>query len=497
MRYFRVKDNWDKPQNTRSQQALRTLFPFVQAFMLGSAMKLPVKFKWALASLVLVTVAFFAGVKIHAWLYPPPMHDGQPVPQWVRELGDANYQVAHRAQTTVPEIGPAATPYLIELLENPESKLDTARNSLARKFPWLKLKPYDFVRARATAVQLLGQMAPGDAKAVPALVRALSDKDESLAVAARESLAQAGEPAVLPLTKALKHESSSVRFLAVSALADLGPHTSAAVPALLETLNDEVPELRSAAIIALTRSGAEISTLLPAFVKAINDKVVTVKLDAINAIAAFQAEAAPAIPPLIKLLKDEEQWVRSSAAFALGQIGPAATEASPALQEALKDSSAHVRVTAGNALWKITGWSDGLVPVFLAALQESDLRLRNYATQGLLQLGPPAYPHVMEVLATLKEEFEPGRYHSALRLLGDADETLLPHLKPALTDADARIRGAGVFVLGRLAERQPAALDLLKEATKDGDPGVREAAERALRNFSANMPSSTRQTVQP
>ncbi|HEY1171960.1 MAG TPA: HEAT repeat domain-containing protein [Verrucomicrobiae bacterium] len=449
-------------------------------------MKLPAKFKWVLVSVMFTGLTIFAGIKIHAWLNPPPMYEGQPVPQWVRELGDANYQVAHRAQTTVPGIGTPATPYLIDLLENPESKLDTMRNSMARKFPWLKLKPYDFARARSTAIQLLGQMAPGDTNAVPALVKALDDKDETLAVAARESLSQAGEAAVLPLAKALKHESASVRFLAVSALADLGPNTSAAVPALLETLHDEVPQLRSAAIVALGRSGAEVSTLLPAFVKATNDKVVTVKLDAINAIAAFQSEAAPAVPALIKLLKDEEQWVRSSAAFALGQIGSAVNETTSALHEALNDSSAHVRVTTGNALWKITGKSDGLVPVFLEALKESDLRLRNYATQGLLQLGPPAYPHVPLIFSVLKDEFEPGRYHSALRLLGDADETLLPYLQPCLKDSDARIRGGAVFVLERLAARLPAALELLKEATKDIDASVREAAERALRNLKNN-----------
>ncbi len=454
--------------------------------MLSPAVKVPAKLKWCLAGVLIVSMLAIAGVKTYAWLNPPPMHEGQPVSQWVRELGDADYQVAHRAQTTVPEIGSAATPYLIALLEKPESRLDTFRNGMARRFPWLKLKPYDFARARSTAMQLLGQMGAGDTNAVPALVRALSDPDQTLAVAARESLSQAGEAAVLPLIKVLKHESPSVRFLAISTLADLGPNTAAAVPALLETLHDAVPELRSAAIVALSRSGAEVNTLLPAFVRAMGDKVLTVRLDAINAIAAFQAEAVPATLPLSRLLKDEEQWVRSSAAFALGAIGPAAKEATPALREALKDSSAHVRVTAGNALWKITGKSEGLVPIFLAALKESDLRLRNYATQGLLQLGPPAYPHVLEVFAVLKEEFEPGRYHSALRLLGDADETLLPYLEPALKDADARIRGATVFVLNRLAERQPAALQLLKRMTTDSDAGVREAAERALRNLAAN-----------
>jgi HEAT repeat protein len=451
-----------------------------------SAMKLPAKFKWVSISVLLVGVAVFAGMKIYTRLHPPPMHEGQPVPQWVRELGDADYQVAHRAQTTVPEIGPEATPYLIALLEKPESRLDTFRNGMARRFPWLKLKPYDFARARSTAMQLLGQMAAGDTNAVPALVRALSDPDQTLAVAARESLSQAGEAAVLPLVKVLKHESPSVRFLAISTLADLGPNTAAAVPTLIEALHDEVPELRSAAIVALSRSGAEVSTLLPAFVRATGDKVVTVRLDAINAIAAFQGDAVLATLPLSRLLKDEEQWVRSSAAFALGAIGAAANEATPALREALKDSAAHVRVTAGNALWKITGENDGLVAVFLAALKESDLRLRNYASQGLLQLGPPAYPHVLEVFAVLKEEFEPGRYHSALRLLGDADEALLPYLEPALKDGDPRIRGAAVFVLSRLAERQSAALQLLKRMATDSDTGVREAAERALRNLAVN-----------
>ncbi len=376
------------------------------------------KARWWFAGLFLAGGLTWGAVRFHAARNPPPMHEGEPVPQWVRELGDANYQVAHRAQMTIPEIGPQATPYLIQVIEQPESKLDTFRNSVARRFPWLKLKPYDYARARSTAVQLLGQIAPGDAQAVPALVRTLDDKEQSLAVAAREALSQAGEVAVEPLTKALKHPDASVRFLATSALADLGPHTASAVPALLEVMRDDVPELRSAAIVALTRSGVGSHEILPALIYAMGDKVVTVRLDAINAIGTYQAEAALATTPLIKALQDPETWVRSSAAFTLGQIGTGAEAAVPALRLALKDPAAHPRISAANALWKITGKSDELVPVYAAALNDADIRNRNYAAQGVLQLGRPAYPHTREILTALKSEFEPGRYHSILRVWG-------------------------------------------------------------------------------
>jgi len=441
------------------------------------------KARWWFGGLLLAGGLAWGAVQWHAWRNPPPMHDGQPVPQWVRELGDANYQVAHRAQMTVPDIGPVATPYLIAVIEQPESKLDTFRNSVARRFPWLKLKPYDYGRARSTAVQLLGQIAPGDAQAVPALVRALNDKEQSLAVSAREALAQAGEVAVEPLTKALKNPDASVRFLATSALADLGPHTAAAVPALLDLLHDDVPELRSAAIVALTRSGAGSHQLLPALIYTMNDKVITVRLDAINAIGTFQADAAPATLPLAKQLHDSEPWVRSSAAFTLGQIGPAAQEATPALRTALKDPVTHPRLSAANALWKITGKSDDLVLVYVEALKDTDIRNRNYAAQGLLQLGHLAYPHTREILEALKSEFEPGRYHSVLRVLGDADETLVPVMERLLQDPDVRLRGAAVFIIGRMAERRPKLQALLKTATQDADPSIREAAERTLRNL--------------
>ena len=444
---------------------------------------------WWFAGILLAVGVTWGALRYHEWRNPPPVHEGQPVPQWVRELGDANYQVAHRAQMTIPEIGPEATPYLIQLIEQPESKLDTFRNSVARRFTWLRLKPYDYTRARSTAVQLLGQIAPGDALAVPALVKALGDKDQAMAVAAREALSQAGEVAVEPLTKALKHPDTTVRFLATSALADLGPHTAPAVPALLEALHDDVPELRSAAIVALTRSGVEPKEILPALIYLLNDKVVTVRLDAINAIGSFNADAALATEPLAKALLDAEPWVRSSAAFALGQIGSAAKVAEPALIKALQDAAIHPRISAANALWKINQQSAPLVPVYVAALRDQDARNRNYAAQGLLLLGAPAYPHTREILDALKSEFEPGRYHSVLRVLGDADDSLLPIVEPLLQDPDVRLRGAALFIIGRMAEKRPQLRAVLATATKDTDSTIREAAERILRNLPATVTS--------
>lgn len=439
--------------------------------------------RWWLAGLVLAGALIAGGAKLYRVLHPPPMYDHRPVEQWVRNLGDANYHTAHEAQTTIPSIGAAATPYLIQLIENPESRFDSFRNSLARRFAWLKLKPYDFQRARSSAVQLLGQVAPGDPAAVPALIRVLNDKDQNLALSAKETLTQAGHVAVMPLAKALKQPEPTVRYLAASALADMGPDTAEAVPMMLDALTDNVPEIRSALVIALARSGAPVSEFLPALISLFRDSAVTVRLDAINAVAAFQAEAAPATLPLTGQLKDAEQWVRSSAAFALGQIGSKAREAVPALQAALKDSSPHVRISAASALWKITDKSEGLPPIFAAALKESDSRIRNYAAQGLLQLGPVAYPYIPDIFTSLKSEFEPGRYHSALRLLGEGDERVMKYLAPELTSTDARERGGAVFVLGHLATRYPAALPPLREALHDKDAEVREAAERALKNL--------------
>jgi HEAT repeat protein len=88
--------------------------------------------------------------------------------------------------------------------------------------------------------------------AIPALQKALDDKEAEVRMSVASALGAAGAVAAVPsLIKALADEDASVRFNAAGALASIGPRAKSAIRALQEKLRDEDQKVREAARRAL------------------------------------------------------------------------------------------------------------------------------------------------------------------------------------------------------------------------------------------------------
>jgi len=168
---------------------------------------------------------------------------------------------------------------------------------------------------RAAAAFALGDM--GSARAVPALLEALDDKDADVRGAASRSLGRLGSAdAIEPLVTA-GVERRVPRDVTMLALLDLGPP---AVPRLLELTEHPEPQVRTAAVELVGHLGE-----------------------------AGDAEELPA------QLRDTAAEVRAATAGALGRLGAAA--ARDALIAALDDRVPSVRVASSRALGQIGGRS--------------------------------------------------------------------------------------------------------------------------------------------
>ena len=89
--------------------------------------------------------------------------------------------------------------------------------------------------------------------AVPALIRALRDKDPWVQVTAALALCKLGTPAVEPLIAALRDEDWHVRFNAARTLGELGD--ARGVEPLVAALKDEDARVREEAAAALGKLG--------------------------------------------------------------------------------------------------------------------------------------------------------------------------------------------------------------------------------------------------
>jgi len=164
---------------------------------------------------------------------------------------------------------------------------------------------------RASAAHALGGMAAE--RAIPALLKALTDPDRDVAAAAARSLGRLGAlEAVEPLAYALR-DGRLPRAVSAQALLSIGPP---AVPRLRDLLADTPSEVTVFAVDLIGLLG-----------------------DASDA------------PQVMALLRDTSAEVRAHAARALGRLG--AEEAANELRRALDDRIPFVRVNAAHALGAI------------------------------------------------------------------------------------------------------------------------------------------------
>ncbi|MGC8668369.1 MAG: HEAT repeat domain-containing protein [Chthonomonadales bacterium] len=217
-------------------------------------------------------------------------------------LKDPDEGVRAAACDALGKVGnPAAIPYLLPMLDNTPTVHRVAVGAIAliadksgeQALIQALQNPNEDNEARAQAATGLGKIATPEA--ITALIKALTDYDLKVELAAVSGLARAGMPAVPALLAALKQPDTRLRLRAAQALASI--QTQKADAGLVALLHDRHAEVRVQAALALGFPGNE-----------------------------------PAVKPLIALLRDPNGDVAEAASTALAAIG---APARPALIAAL------------------------------------------------------------------------------------------------------------------------------------------------------------------
>jgi HEAT repeat protein len=221
---------------------------------------------------------------------------------------------------------------------------------------------------KVAAADVLREMGPRAAKAVPALAKIAGDRNRwvrSFACNALGNVGPAAAPAIDALLAVVQHEDPYTRRHAVTALGQIGPAAVKAVPALKERADDtaEKDDVRDAAIAALyqvnlaqierdalKKASKEIRELSQRLRS--NDQFEAVP--AAKTLARKGSEARLAVPSLALALQCKNKWIREAAARALGEMGREAKVVRPALEQAAADPELEVHEAAEKALAKIS-----------------------------------------------------------------------------------------------------------------------------------------------
>ncbi|MBI1914238.1 MAG: HEAT repeat domain-containing protein [Planctomycetes bacterium] len=196
-------------------------------------------------------------------------------------------------------------------------------------------------------------------------------------------------------------------------------------------------------------------------------------------------QAQGAIPALVDALRDEDVQVRRMITAALGEIGPPSRTAVPVLVNSLRDRNEVVRTRAAIALSEMGPAARVAVPGLTAALKDHCLGVRRWATFALGEIGPKAAAAAPELLELFRDPSIITRTLAlvALRKIGPS---ALSVLIPSLKDPHAGVRRLVASVLGRCATQTDLLTPVLREATADPDPSVRESVLEALQRLTAN-----------
>jgi len=251
-------------------------------------------------------------------------------------LRDSNAELRHRAAEALGNVGPAAANGVYGLVRaiGDDSDKELQRlaiealgkigpeTALVMKALTEQLASFTY-ELREAAIVALGNIGPEAQRATPELLNLLVvEQRDELRKKAADTLVALGEPAVRPITKALKDKRTDLRWYACEILGRIGPDAKSAVGGLRGALGDDQEVVRIAAAGALGKLGDAAKPAVSALAKALGDSSWKVRKAAAEALGAIGPGAKSAARQLKKAAaEDEDSEVKKAAEAAIAAIG--------------------------------------------------------------------------------------------------------------------------------------------------------------------------------
>jgi HEAT repeat protein len=270
------------------------------------------------------------------------------------------------------------------------------------------------------------------------------------------------------ITPVLKDMREQMRGAAYTALKDL--QADETVPFLEDGLGDGSGLVRALAAEGLGRlkSGQRSARLQ----KALEDQAAIVRVAVLKALGRSGNRSV--IPVVERMLNDEQPVVRVAASGALVMLGRA--EAWNRLREAAEASNPEERGAALRMLGELR--DRRALPILQQALNDAQPSVRGAAVAALGELG--ALEAVPALINALNDPIPAVRTTAAVGLGELASLDAIPPLKKALADANPAARAAAVSGLFRLGVPYSEIASVIRELSRNVDPGIRASAARAL-----------------
>jgi HEAT repeat protein len=301
------------------------------------------------------------------------------------------------------------------------------------------------------------------------------------------------ESTVATLTKQLKEGRPNEQIRAVQLLGELGPRAADAVPQLAALAKVDDLALRLETVVALGRISSDFKTSRTVLIPATSDEAPIIQYSAVEALRMFGPDAHAALPELRKLLASENRFVRVAAARAITSIAVEDSELIDAVIPVLIDGLTEGPHVAFEAQQGLIASGVASVPALQTLLTEKDLNLRIHALDALAGIGPEAGEATEAVVVSLSNENREVVLHGlrALGAIGAKPEAVIPELKKGLQFKEPVMREQSAKSLGEYGPAAAPAVESLVAALRDEQDSVRIAAALALGKIGPDARSAT------
>lgn len=226
---------------------------------------------------------------------------------------------------------------------------------------------------------------------------------------------------------------------------------------------EDVEKRRKAAEVLGWIGKEAVSPLL----EALHDKDPEVRDFATNSLAELGKDA---LPTLLKHLQSSDKDDRTVAALPLQKMG---IDAAPALFKLLKKSNISDK-TRKIVIEILHSFGSNALPLLLHAINDPETRFE--ALTVIVKLGTESVPALLDYFA------KPGLSESALLALEKIGAAAIPRLLQALTHDELLTRKAAALALYNLDDDAAPAVNDLRRAYRDRDPGLRALILLAFRS---------------
>jgi HEAT repeat protein len=368
---------------------------------------------------------------------------------------------------------PDATSILLSLKKPPENVV----NGLVDV-----LQATDQPGPRWHAVRVLAEMGPEAKEAIPALRRALEDKNPMFRESALVAICRIEPDRIAEMTPAAIRLSNWQSSLPHEVIQILQTRAGEVTPVLVQALKDPDPQYQLRAGFLLMNLGPAARSAVPELRVALENKERVVRILAAITLARINPQTEGLVPVLKDGLAFNDLAVREQVFMAIQQLGPVARELVPDLVRVLKDKGAgQLRSSAAFALQSTRPEAEVMEPAYAALVKDPDTQVRQVGLRCLSQISLKDRDLLTTLLDMLHDDPNGSQQHNLTDVIRRFGPAASEELAKRLNDKDPMVRNAFLnLYVGLGGVNQDELHAVLNQALKDDAPNIRLMAASHL-----------------